>query len=166
MSDTVDHMASTDDALLERYPANAPQSQLVWTAIVEVGATIDLGPAPTGHRYMVPILGGRVVAGPAGTGLNGVVLSGGADRQLMRSDGVKELEAIYEMQMEDGTVLSICNKVLVDTTQKPDRYVMSVIEVTAPDGPFAWLNRRLIVGTLDSARPELPYVIIRGWCMA
>ena len=152
-------------ALLERYPARAPYGQLLWTAIVEVGETQDLGAAPTGHRYIVPILGGRVIGAAGQPDLNGVVLPGGADRQLLRADGVKELDAIYEMQMEDGTVLSIRNRVLIDLDRKPDRYAMSVIECTAPAGPLAWLNKRVIVGTLDSARPKLPYVIIRAWNM-
>jgi hypothetical protein len=42
---------------------------------------------------------------------------------------------------------------------------MSVIAVTAPDGPHSWLNRRLITGTLQSARPDRQAVIVRGWLM-
>jgi len=114
---------------------------------------------------MVPILGGRFHAGPAGEGLDGVVLAGGADRQLLRSDGVKTLDAVYEMQVDDGTVLSIHNQVIVDEARVPDRYAMSVIQVTAPEGRFDWLNRRLVLGTLQSARPERLAVIIRAWLM-
>jgi len=114
---------------------------------------------------MVPILGGRFHAGPAGVGAQRRVLAGGADRQLLRADGVKELDAIYEMQTDDGTILSIRNRVIVDVTKTPERYAMSVIEVIAPEGPFAWLNRWLIVGTLQSARPAQQAVIIRAWLM-
>ncbi len=81
----------------------------------------------------------------------------------MRSDGVKELDAIYEMRITDDVVLSIRNRVTVDLSRKPELYAISVIEVTAPDGPYAWLGRRLIVGTLQSARPERPSVIVRAW---
>lgn len=38
---------------------------------------------------------------------------------------------------------------------------MSRIHVTAPVGPLEWLNRRVIVGTLQSARPGRQAVIIR-----
>jgi hypothetical protein len=165
MSDMSGGAESSDEALLNRYPEKCPQGQLIWTALVEVGGTQDLGPSPKGHRYMVPILGGRVIAGPAGAGLAGEVLPGGADRQLLRADGVKELDAIYEMQTEDGVVLSIRNRVLVDPKHTPDRYALSVIEVTAPEGRLQWLNRRVIMGTLDSARPQQPIVIIRAWGM-
>lgn len=153
----------TERALLEKFEPKMPQSSLLWSAVVEVGQTVDLGPSPKGHRYMVPILGGSFVGADAGLGLSGAVLAGGADRQVLRSDGVKELEAIYEMETQAGIILSIRNCVTVDTKRTPKPYAMSVIEVTAPEGPLDWLNKRMIVGTLQSARPAQPYVIIRAW---
>ena len=45
-----------------------------------VGEPIDVGPTPEGHRRLIPITGGTV-RGPA---LNGRVLPGGADYQLLR----------------------------------------------------------------------------------
>ena len=112
---------------------------------------------------MVPILGGNVYAGPDQPGLNGTVLPGGADRQLLRPDGIKELEAVYEMQTDSGDILMIRNSVIVDETRQPDRYAMSVLSVSAPEGGLAWLNRRLILGTLQSARPARQAVIVRAW---
>ncbi len=114
---------------------------------------------------MVPIIGGRFYGGEACDGFCGTVLPGGADRQLLYADGVKELDAIYEMRTDEGAVFSIRNRVVVDPNRKPAGYAMSVIEVTAPDGPYAWLGRRLIAGTLQSARPERPLVVVRAWLM-
>ena len=119
--------------------------------------------AHRGHRYMVPILGGRFYAAPDFEGLSGAVLPGGADRQLVREDGVKLLDALYEMQTDAGDVLTIRNNVIVDETCQPDRYAMSVISVTAPKGEFDWLNRRLVMGTLQSARPKRQAVVVRAW---
>ena len=137
--------------------------RLLWQAVVDIAPTEDLGPGPRGHRWIVPILGGRFVGGQDCPELAGEVLAGGADRQLLRPDGIKELEAIYEMRCRDGTLLSICNRVIIDPDRKPERYALSRIEVTAPDGRFAWLNRRLIVGTLQVMRPAREAVLIRGW---
>ncbi|MFQ1700238.1 DUF3237 family protein [Loktanella agnita] len=35
---------------------------------------------------------------------DGTVLAGGANRQVLRPDGIKELDALYEMQTKDGTI--------------------------------------------------------------
>ncbi len=152
-----------DSDILARHPPIQPVSRLLWTALVDVAERIDLGPSPSGHRFMVPIIGGRFEAGPGIAGLSGVVLPGGADRQVLRQDGVKELDALYEMRTDDGAVLTIRNRVIVDESRVPDRYAMSVISVTAPDGPHGWLNRRLVLGTLQSARPDRAAVIVRAW---
>lgn len=153
----------TDDEILKQIPPTAPNMRLLWTAIVDVADRQDLGPSALGHRFMVPILGGRFHAGPGVQGLNGTVLPGGADRQLLRPDGIKELEAVYEMQADGGDILMIRNTVIVDETRQPERYAMSVLSVSAPDGEFGWLNRRLVLGTLQTARPSRQAVVVRAW---
>jgi hypothetical protein len=92
--------------------------------------------------------------------LHGTVVPGGADRQLLRADGVKELDALYELRVHDGTVLTVHNRVLIDESIAP-RYARSVLSVTAPAGPWAWLNRRVLVGTLQALRPEAAAVLVR-----
>ncbi len=164
MPDPLSSPDISDEELVTQFPAKEPNGRLLWTALVTVGDRIDLGPAPKGDRFMIPILGGRFIAGTVDPNLHGTVQGGGADRQLLRRDGVKELEAIYEMTIDNGPLLSICNKVLVDQDDA-GRYAMSVIEVTAPEGPWAWLNKRLILGTLQSARPARPFVVVRAWMM-
>jgi len=153
----------TDEDLIAHHPPLSLTTRLLWTAIIDVADRQELGSGPRGHRYMVPILGGRFHAGAETTGLNGRVLPGGADRQVIRPDGVKELDALYEMQTDCGSVITVRNRVVVDESRKPDRYAMSVIVATAPEGPFEWINRRLLVGTLQSARPERQAVIVRAW---
>ena len=98
-------------------------------------------------------------------GLDGIVLAGGADRQLLRADGVKELDALYEIKTDDGQIITIRNRVIVDDGEKLERYAMSVIDTTVPDGQLSWLNRRLLVGTLQSLRPDRSVVIVRAWEM-
>jgi Protein of unknown function (DUF3237) len=138
--------------------AGAPLASWVYEADVEIGERQALGAAPGGERFIVPILGGRF---QGVRGLQGRVLAGGADRQLLRPDGVKELDALYEMQTDDGAVITVRNRVLIDEGRKPERYARSVLQVTAPQGPHDWLNRRVFVGTLQSLRPGRAAVRIR-----
>lgn len=141
----------------------APLFHLLWEATVDVAPREDFGTSPAGHRFMVPILGGEFRAGSIDAALFGHVLPGGADRQLVHSDGFKELDALYEMQTACGVILTIRNRVKIDEAHLPGRYARSVIEVKAPIGRFDWLNRRVIIGTMSSARPERQAVIIRAW---
>jgi len=153
----------TDEEILSSIAPCTPTARLLWSAIVDVADRQDLGESPLGHRYMVPITGGRFYAGPGFEGLSGEVLPGGADRQLVRADGIKELDALYEMQTDAGDTLTIRNNVIVDEAHQPERYAMSVISVTAPKGDFDWLNRRLVLGTLQTARPRRQAVVVRAW---
>lgn len=139
--------------------------QLVWTAAVDVAPRETLGRGPYGERFIVPIAGGRFRGGPGFETLSGEVLPGGADRQLVRPDGVRELVAIYEMRTHAGVVISIDNRVIIDESRPGPRYALSRITATAPEGPHAWLNRRLLVGTLQPLMPQRQMVVIRAFCV-
>lgn len=139
---------------------DTPALRLAYEAEVDIAPRQELGAGPGGARFLVPILGGRF-QGPMG--LQGVVLPGGADRQLLRPDGVKELDALYEMQTDDGAVITVRNRVLVDESRMPQRYARSTVHLRAPEGPHAWLNRRVFVGSLQSLRPQRDAVRIRAY---
>lgn len=126
-----------------------PTLTLAWTAEVRIGEKQDLGEGPLGRRFLVPILGGSF----EGPNLRGMVLAGGADRQWVRPDGVREFDAQYEMQVHDGTVISVRNRVLVDGDDPGTRYARSVVIARTAAGPHAWVTRRMLVGTLESLRP-------------
>ncbi|WNW09947.1 DUF3237 domain-containing protein [Pseudomonas sp. DTU_2021_1001937_2_SI_NGA_ILE_001] len=135
-----------------------PRSELVYEAIVDIAPSVSLGQGPLGERRMVPITGGEF----HGAGLSGKVLPGGADRQLIRSDGVRQLDAIYEMQTDDGVIISVRNEVLV-RGEGADRYAFSKITLNAPSGRYEWLNQSLFIGTLSSLRPARNAVSIKAW---
>jgi hypothetical protein len=86
----------------------APRLEFVFAAHVTVGAPLDLGDVGKGRRRVVPITGGRFF-GPA---MRGAVLGGGADWQIIRSDGVAELEARYTLQSDDGALIDVRNVAL------------------------------------------------------
>lgn len=142
------------------HPIQAPATRLLWQAAVTIDERTDIGPGPLGERFIVPITGGVFWGGPGFESLHGTVLPGGADRQLLRRDGVKELDALYELRCWDGTLLTVHNRVLIDEQPQP-RYARSCVQVTAPDGPYGWLNRRILVGTLQPLRPAHAAVLVR-----
>lgn len=136
-------------------PIAAPRGEFLYEALVEIAETRLLGQGPLGERRIVPILGGSF----AGPRLKGRVLPGGADRQLLRVDGIKELDALYELETEDGAVLTVRNRVLVDASADGTAPIFSKLDVVAPAGPHDWINRRVLVGRLRSLRPQ-PRVLV------
>lgn len=153
------------ESIVQTHPLQAPLIVLAWEAVVQVSPRQDLGMSPAGERYIIPIVGGQFAGDIDGHVLRGRVLPGGADRQLLRPDGIKELDALYEMQHDDGTVLTIHNRVTIDVPADGSRYAFSHVKVTAPEGPHAWLNRRVFVGTLHGLLPEQQAVLIRVWML-
>ena len=138
-----------------------PTVEHVYDAVVDIGARRDLGDSPLGRRVIIDIVGGHF-EGPL---LKGRVLPGGADRQLHRRDGVRELDALYEMETHDGAVITVRNQVLIEDLPEGGRYARSVIRLTAPTGPYDWLNRRQFVGTLTPLRPAREAVRIGVWLL-
>lgn len=156
-------MTPTFDELTRGQAEAPPRLQLAWQAVVDIAPRQALGTSPAGERFIVPITGGRFEGDLEGRALRGQILPGGADRQLVRMDGVRELDALYEMLTDDGSVITVHNRVLIDEQAKEGRYAMSQIRVTAPCGPHDWLNRRIFLGTLHSLRPGRQAVLVRAW---
>jgi hypothetical protein len=85
-----------------------PRLELIFAAHVCVGAPLDLGDVGKGGRRVVPITGGEF----SGPDIRGAVVPGGADWQILRSDGVSELEARYTLQTDDGALIVVRNLAL------------------------------------------------------
>jgi hypothetical protein len=85
--------------LLPPPPALLPMTQVR----CEVGALVSLGPAKHGERRYVP-LGGGTVRGPE---LNGTLVEGGIDWQVLRADGVLEIAAHYVIRADDGGLIEV-----------------------------------------------------------
>ena len=64
-----------------------PQLRFAFEIDVTVAAPLDLGETQNGHRRIVAVQAGRV----AGPRLQGIVLEGGADWQIVRPDGCTEI---------------------------------------------------------------------------
>jgi Protein of unknown function (DUF3237) len=82
-----------------------PKLEFVCEARVTVDGPQEVGDVAKGVRRIVPITGGDF----SGLDLRGIVLRGGADWQIIRSDGVAELEARYTLRTDDDALIYVCN---------------------------------------------------------
>src|SRR5689334_706482 len=82
-----------------------PKLTLAMTLHVQVGPPTELGEVPRGRRRIIPILGGTF----EGPNVRGKVLQGGADWQIVRADGLAELDTRYMLQTDTGSLVYIQN---------------------------------------------------------
>lgn len=87
----------------------APSLEHVCDLAVTIAPPVEVGHTPAGLRRMIPITGG-VVRGPR---LNGRVLPGGADFQLILGQGTQaHLDARYVIELDDGSRVFVQNTAL------------------------------------------------------
>ena len=130
-----------------------PRLEYAFSARVAVEAPLDFGSVGKGGRRVVPIAGGSF----AGPRLRGDVLPG-SDWQVLREDGVAELEARYALRCDDGALILVRNLALrhgppevmaalaAGRPVAPDNYYFrgaTFFETRA--GPYAWLARTIVV---------------------
>jgi hypothetical protein len=128
--------------------------EFVFEAAVTLDPAMILGPTGVGVRRIIPITGGTV-KGPA---LNGTVLPGGADWQVVRDDGMTEIDARYTLKSDDGALIYVSNPGIREARPEviarinageivdPSLYYFRTLprlETSAPK--YAWMNRRLFV---------------------
>ena len=80
--------------------------QPLFRAEIALAAAQELGETPQGRRRIIGITGGRF----SGERLSGRVLPGGADWQVIRSDGVADLDARYTLETADGALIYVRNR--------------------------------------------------------
>ena len=113
-----------------------------------VGPPQSLGSGPMGERRLVPILGGHFHGR-----LNGKVLPGGADWQILRSDGFADIDARYQLETADGHRIEVRSRGL--RHGPPD-----VIARLAAGYPFP--ATPITSGRRCASRPRRPSST--GWC--
>jgi hypothetical protein len=109
-------------------------------------------------RRFIPITGGRF----SGNGVKGEVMPGGADWQLVRPDGVTEVNALYSIRTEDGAVIVVDNRGIIVPAAAGIGYARTNPRFHAPEGKYDWLNKTMFVGTITPS-PQSGAVIIRAF---
>ena len=127
----------------------------------EVANILDLGPAPFGHRRVVNLLGG-IVSGPK---LNGRIVPGGADWQIMAADGALDIHARYTIESDAGALIQVDSRGVrngppevmarlgrVEDVDSSLYYFRTVMRFETGHPSAAWLNR--ILGVAKGAREK------------
>jgi hypothetical protein len=130
--------------------------ELLLRAEITLAPAQELGETPLGRRRIIPITGGSF----RGERLSGRVLPGGADWQLIRSDGVAEIDTRYTLETDDRALIYIRNigyrhgppeiiqRLAAGEPVEPALYYMRTtprFETGAER--YKWLNRIICVAT-------------------
>ena len=91
---------------IDAFIATPPKTRFAFVIKARVGPIQDLGQTARGHRRIIDILGGEV-AGPM---LEGEILPGGADWQIVRPDGTIEVVARYTIRAKSGALVYVQNE--------------------------------------------------------
>lgn len=136
--------------------------------VVSIAEPIEIGRIAGNLRRVIPIAGGDVL-GPM---LRGKVLPGGADYQIMRADGITDLQARYAIETEDRRLIYVENSgirygppELMEKLRRGEAVDPALIyfrttprfETAAPE--YAWLMRSLFIcsGARFPDRVEMRY---------
>jgi Protein of unknown function (DUF3237) len=133
-----------------------PGLRHVYRLGADLGAPIDLGSEPAGHRRLVPLETGRF----AGPDLSGELVGGGsADWQLVRPDGSVAVEVRYTLRTDSGALILVRSdgvrhgppEVLARLGRgeevAPDEYTFrTVLRMETAEKSLAWLNDGVFVG--------------------
>ena len=82
------------------------KTEFAFKAEITLDKVLELGTTQHGNRRIIPITGGSF----EGPQIKGTVVPGGADWQIIRSDGVAELEARYTLRSNDNVLIYVLNR--------------------------------------------------------
>jgi hypothetical protein len=124
----------------------------IFTISAELEAIMDLGRTPYGGRRMIGITSGTV----RGPKLNGRILPGGADWQIIREDGAADIQARYVIETDSGGLVRVESdglrhgppEVLAalargEAVDPASYYFRTVMRFETADPAASWLNRIL-----------------------
>lgn len=117
----------------------------------ELADVLQFGRTPVGERRVINILGGRVDGR-----FGGRILPGGADWQVIRSDGAADIRARYTIETDTGALILVGSEGLRhgppdvlrrltagEAVDPSSYYFRTVMRFETADPAFDWLNRIL-----------------------
>lgn len=126
--------------------------QPIFTIHAELEGITSLGRTPYGERRVIGIFGGSV----RGPKLNGRILPGGADWQIIRTDGAADIQARYTIETDDSALIMVTSEGLrhgppevMERLARGDNvdpalyYFRTVMRFETSDPNVDWLNRIL-----------------------
>ncbi len=136
---------------------NKPGLEFSFRISVDVTSDIqEVGHTAKGIRKIVPITGGTF-EGPT---IKGKVVAGGYDWQLIRTEGVAEIDARYILQTDDGALITIINTGLRhgppevmqrlakgEEVDSSEYYFRSIPAFETGEPKYSWLTRSIFIAT-------------------
>ncbi|TAG28589.1 MAG: DUF3237 domain-containing protein [Burkholderiales bacterium] len=141
-----------------------PTLEPIMQLTVQVAKPVEAGNVThsmgTGKRRIIPITGGQVTGTARGQSMEGEILVGGADFQLVTSTTAAQLDARYILRLNDGSHIYITNSA-IRTGSEQDIAALVRGESVAPEriyfrcaprfeverADLAWMTQTLIIGT-------------------
>lgn len=131
-------------------PPPTPNLRYCFTIRAEVDDWMEVGRSGSGTLYFIPITGGQV----RGEGFDGTVLHGGGDWATLRAaKDVLEVEARYQIQLNNGVVIDILNTGLtryVTPGTRDVEYFMTRPHFRVDHPDYDWMTKSVFVGLADS----------------
>jgi len=142
----------------------APRLEPIMHLIVHVDTPIEAGYVThalgQGRRRIIPITGGRVHGIARGQPMEGHVLAGGADLQLVNSATCAQLDARYILRLQGGSHIFVSNQA-IRTGSEADIAALVRGEAVSPERIYfrcaprfeverkdlAWMTQTLFIGT-------------------
>lgn len=119
---------------------------------------------PLGKRWFIPVIGGTFT----GDRLSGVLQAGGSDFQLIRQDGVAELDVRVTLKTDDGVTIQLKGHGLRHATPEvlarimfgedvdaTEYYFREALFFEAPAGRYEWLNRIIAIAKGGRMKSEV-----------
>ena len=135
-----------------------PQLEFLMNLAVDVGEIVSMAEGPLGERRVVGILGGTF----EGPELRGAVLAGGADWQIVRRDGVLDLDARYALKEERGGLVRVTSQgyrhgapeILAALARgddvDPGKYFFRTVMRFESGAPYLeWLNKTIALASAE-----------------
>jgi hypothetical protein len=145
---------------VQRFIQSPPELRFAFAITAHVRPVIDLGQTARGHRRIIDIVGG-VVHGPR---LEGEILPGGADWQVVRPDGTIEVVARYTIRSRSGALVYVQNEGLRvaspevierlargDRVPPEDYHFRTAPRFETAEPSLKWMERATFVGKATRA---------------
>jgi len=147
----------------------APQLEFLMRIAADVGELMTMGGGPLGERRVVGITGGTF----EGPRLKGAIVPGGADWQIVRADGVLDIDARYALRTDGGALIRVVSQgfrhgppeVLAALGRgedvPPEKYFFrTVMRFETGAAGLQWLNRTIAVA---SAQRKARQVLLEAY---
>ena len=157
---------------MSRLEPMSPPLSFAMELRVNVGVPVEIGDVPGGRRRIIAIESGTF----EGPDVRGTVRPGGADWQIVRADGLTELEARYTLETDAGELMYMRNagirhapadvmqRLLAGEPVDPALVYFRTVPTFETAVPrLQWLTRAIFIAMGERHPRE---VVIRAWKIA